>query len=111
MSKVSLRTSAEFERVLRTGRRAQRDGVTVYVAATPDGAAPSRLGLAVRAPRAVDRNLIKRRIRGAWTTFGPRPGFEVAVRADAGARDLPYQELEEHLRDAFQAAGLSGRAS
>ena len=106
MSGKTLRSSNDFKRVMREGRRARRDGLTVYVAARIEGG-PSRLGLAVRCDRAVDRNLLKRRLRSAWRSAGVAPGFDVAVRAGHDALGEGYQELETPLLDALAAAGVS----
>ena len=70
---------------------------------------PSRLGLAVRASRAVDRNLLKRRLRVAWRGFSAAQGYDVAIRADASALTLDYQELETHVHGALAQAGLARR--
>lgn len=110
MKHGSLRTSADFARVFRTGRRGRSDGVTAY-AASADVEASSRLGLAIRCRRAVDRNLLKRRLRSAWGNFEAATGFEVAVRADEAALRLSYQELERHLYRALTDAGVDRRAS
>lgn len=67
---------------------------------------PARIGLAIRADRAVDRNLIKRRLRSAWRSYRAAPGVDVAVRADGGATRLPYQNLEKHLHDALRTLGV-----
>ncbi|HET9233956.1 MAG TPA: ribonuclease P protein component [Candidatus Eisenbacteria bacterium] len=107
MKQRTLRSSADFTRVLRTGKRARRDGVTAYVAPLSESTEASRLGLAVRCRRAVDRNLLKRRLRGAWRSYQPGPGFEIAIRADEGALSTNYQELEIHLHEALRAAGVS----
>lgn len=101
----SLRSSDEFRRVMRAGRRATSDGVTVY--ALPSAGGPSRLGLAVRADRAVDRNRVKRRIRSLWRALDVPPGFEVAVRTEDSASRLPYQELETHLVGALRRSGVT----
>lgn len=74
-------------------------------AARPDD--DSRLGLAVRCDRAVDRNRLKRRLRAAWRNFAPAGGFDVAVRAEAAALWLPYQELETHLHRALEQGGVA----
>lgn len=106
MSTTSLRSSTDFERVLRTGRRARRGPITVYARPLESSVEPTRLGLAVRCERAVDRNLLKRRLRGAWKAAAVPAGFEVAVRAEPRALDVSYQELEKHLSAALVQVGI-----
>jgi ribonuclease P protein component len=83
--------------------------VVAYVSLAGEGRA-SRLGLAIRCRRAVDRNLLKRRLRSAWRSFEPQEGFDVAVRVDEAALALPYQELETHAHAALARAGLGRRS-
>jgi ribonuclease P protein component len=62
-----LRRKAQFERLLRKGERRALAGYTFYFARRPAG--PPRLGILIsrkHAPRAVDRNRIKRSIREAF---------------------------------------------
>ena len=80
--------------------------MTAYVAPLSDRAAASRVGLAIRCRRAVDRNLLKRRLRSAWRSYRPGSGCEVAIRADEAVLGLDYQELEMHLHAALADAGL-----
>lgn len=96
----SLRKRGDFNATLKEGRRYRCDGVTLTVAARPGG--PGRIGLAVRAPSAVQRNRIKRRFRAAFRAADPR-GCDIVVRGDAGAESVDFQKLV----DAFRAAGES----
>lgn len=86
----SLRRRADFAATLRSGTRIRDNGVTLAV--VPRTGAPGRLGLAVRAPGAVVRNRIKRRLRAA---FGDArvEGADIVARADASASEMDYQEL------------------
>lgn len=108
--KGSLARSADFRRVYATGKRARRDGITVWVAPSEDDAQPSRLGLAVRAAigTAVARNRIRRRLREAFRGFAPAPGFDVVMRAEPGLSGKNFQEMRDHLWGALRAAGLPG---
>ena len=94
----------DFERVYARGRRARRDGLTVWVAPSDPGGS-ARLGLAVpgRAGNAVVRNRIRRRIRHAFRATGPT-GIDVVVRADAEAASRNFQELTSDLGAALEAA-------
>jgi ribonuclease P protein component len=102
----SLRTSRDFARVVRAGRRGMSDGITVFVGRTEE-ARPARLGLSVRATSgsAVTRNRIKRRIRAAWRNLAPVEGAEVVVQADRSTADAAFQDLENHLVKALAKAG------
>lgn len=102
----SLRSSTDFERVMRSGRRARRGPLAVHVRPLDGSDDATRVGLAVRGDRAVDRNLLKRRMRSAWQSYSPVPGFEVVIRASDGALSLDYQELETGLIEALGEAGL-----
>lgn len=108
----SLARSADFRRVYARGRRARRDGITVWVAPAEDPAQPTRLGLAVRAAlgSAATRNRVKRRLRAAFRAYEPPAGFDVVTRAEPELTGKNFQELREHLGDALGAAGLLGGA-
>jgi ribonuclease P protein component len=102
----SLRNSRDFARVFRTGRRASSDGVTVYVATSPDGGA-ARLGLAIKrgSGNAVARNRTKRRLRAAWGRLDLTEPMDVVIRADRSAVEERYQEMEKHLVSALRSSG------
>jgi ribonuclease P protein component len=101
-----LRSSRDFARVFRTGRRSRSDGLTVFVAG-PAEAGPARLGLSIRraAGNAVERNRTKRRLRAAWRELPVAEGIDVVVKADRAAVDAAYQEMEKHLIQALGSAG------
>ena len=74
-----IRTSVEFEGLMRNGTRRTLNGFTFFFSARPGGAA--RLGILIsrkHAALAADRNRIKRCIREAFRQ----------VQADLGALDL-----------------------
>ena len=83
-----LRSSAEFERLLRDGLRRRIGGYTFYIAKR--SGAPARLGILIsrrEARSAVDRNSIKRRIREAFRLEQQAlAGIELLVRPPAGLR-------------------------
>jgi ribonuclease P protein component len=103
-SHPSLRGRREFARVYRSGRRARRDGVTVY-AVDRDGR--TRVGLAVRsaAGSAVVRNRIRRRLRAAAAAAVPPEGLDVAVEGDGSVATQDFQELTGALAAAVRAVG------
>ena len=83
-----LRSSADFERLLRDGLRRKIGGYTFYIAKR--SGAPARLGILVsrrEARSAVERNRIKRRIREAFRLEQQAlAGTELLVRPPAGVR-------------------------
>lgn len=108
--RASLARSADFRRVYARGKRARRDGITVWVAPAEAPAQPTRLGLAVRAAlgSAVERNRVRRRLRAAFRAYEPRAGFDVVTRADEGLTGRNFQQLQEDLWAALAAAGCKG---
>ncbi|MGH2757017.1 MAG: ribonuclease P protein component [Actinomycetota bacterium] len=112
MGRGSIARSRDFRKVFDTGRRARRDGLTVWAVPAADPALASRLGLTVRRStgNSVTRNRIKRRIRHAFAETLPVNGFDVVARADAEAIGRNYQELKDDLRRALAAAGVETRS-
>lgn len=101
----ALRAGSDFRRVYARGRKARRDGVTVFVA---DGAgAETRTGIVVpaRVGTAVDRNRIKRRIRAVLGRAALPESSDVVVRVGPTASRLRFQELENHVVEALHSAG------
>lgn len=102
----ALSSRRDFQRVYRDGRRARRDGVTVWVAARADDGMP-RVGLAVRGGlgSAVVRNRIRRRLRAAFRELAP-VSADVVIRAETPELvRTDFQELVTDLSDAVAAAG------
>ena len=83
-----LRSKADFERLLREGKRRNLDGFTFFLGRRDTG--PARLGLLVtrkHAANATDRNRIKRCIREAFRLEQGRLGpLDVLVRPPLGAQ-------------------------
>ena len=99
----SLTRAEDFKRLFKAGVTARAGGVTIT--SSPGACTESRLGLAVRAPRAVDRNRVKRRLRAACHEAlrgDPRP-LDLAVRARAEAASTPFQELVNAFRVAARS--------
>jgi ribonuclease P protein component len=112
MGRGSIARSRDFRTVIETGRRARRDGLTVWALPASDPAMASRLGLTVRKStgNAVTRNRIKRRVRHAFAEALPVEGFDVVARADTQAIGRNYQEMRDDLRRALTAAGVGTRS-
>ena len=106
---ASLRTSAEFDHVLRSGVRARRGGVTLVATRRPAGRA--RVGLIVgrRVGSAVLRNRVKRRLRAAVWEVGLPDGVDCVVIASKAVADVPFGNVCGWIRQAKAAmpAGVS----
>jgi ribonuclease P protein component len=101
-----LKSSEDFRRVHERGFRARRDGLTVFVAEAPSVQARGRVGITIPATvgSAVARNRLRRRLRAAVERMDMRRGRDVVVRADSGATEASFHELEESLRMALSKA-------
>lgn len=111
--RLALARSADFRRVYSAGKRARRDGLTVWVAPAEEPAGETRLGLAVRGSigTAVVRNRLRRRLRAAFRAYDPVGGFDVVARADESLPGRNFQEMRSDLWAALAAAGLGGRVT
>ncbi|PZR53158.1 ribonuclease P protein component [Xylanimonas oleitrophica] len=109
-----LRRPVEFERTVRRGARAGRSTVVVHLLVDDEGDAPPQVGLVVSKAvgNAVQRNLVKRRLRAlvrshvldAAGSLPPRT--RVVVRALPPAASATYAELG---RDVSGALGKAAR--
>jgi ribonuclease P protein component len=112
-----LRSSQDFQRVRRRGRRQQGQWLTLTYARraeTPDAPAaaslPARIGFSVnkRVGGAVKRNRVKRRLREAvrrrlWKT---QPGWDMIFIARPEAADADYADLANEAHDLLIRARL-----
>ena len=85
--------------VLKDGTRAGERGLAVYVRRSTETG--PRLGMVVRAPNAVIRNRVKRRLRAAFREAGPVGGTDVVIRADGRAAGKDFQEMVKIIRGAL----------
>ena len=99
---ASISRPADFRGVLRDGARAGERGLAVYVRRST-GTVP-RLGMVVRAPNAVIRNRVKRRLRAAFREVRPTGGTDVVIRADGRAAGKDFQEMVSIIRDALSGS-------
>jgi ribonuclease P protein component len=109
-----LRSSLDFARVRRRGKRQQgRWLMLAYLRRVdaPDAAnLPSRFGLSVskRVGSAVQRNRVKRRLREAirrrlWKTL---PGWDMILTARPEAADVEYAALADEIQNLLTRARL-----
>jgi ribonuclease P protein component len=112
-----VRRSADFADTVRTGRRAGRGAVVVHLnvpAPPPMGPAPARAGFVVSKAvgGAVQRNLVKRRLRHlARERLAALPaGSALVIRALPGAAARSYAQLGADLDGALAAASRAGRS-
>ncbi|HEX8996165.1 MAG TPA: ribonuclease P protein component [Ktedonobacterales bacterium] len=109
-----LRSSQDFQRVRRRGKRQQGPRLHLSYArreAGPDGAVqPSRIGLAVnkRVGSAVQRNRVKRRLREAIRRrlWKAQPGWDMIVTARPESADANYAALADELHELLTRARL-----
>lgn len=90
---VPLRTSRDFERVFRSGRRVRAGPLVVVTAVGLPGRV--RLGLVAgrRIGPAVDRNRVKRRLRHAVREAAVSPGTDVVVIGSRAALSADFVDL------------------
>jgi ribonuclease P protein component len=107
----SLKRSEDFRRVRERGSRARRDGLTVFVAPGAAVGMGSRVGITVPGTvgGAVTRNRLRRRLRAAFDRIDTHGERDMVVRADAGAAQATFHELEEDLRMALSRANRALR--
>jgi ribonuclease P protein component len=97
-----IRTSVEFEALMRAGTRRTLNGFTFFFCARPAG--PARLGILIsrkHAALAVDRNRIKRCIREAFRQVqGGLGAMDVLVRPPYGLK--PTSETVGRLKSGLE---------
>lgn len=110
--RATLGRRGDFARVYKHGRRARRDGISVWAAPGSDVESPTRLGLAIRARglTAVARNRIKRRVRAAFSDYQPVTGFDVVVAATPEVDGKSYQQVRDDLWAALTRTGIGRTA-
>ncbi|MDQ3985006.1 MAG: ribonuclease P protein component [Actinomycetota bacterium] len=95
----------DWESLAARGLMGRRDGLRLRALRIAPNDAFTMIGVVARGPAgAVERNLIRRRIRAAFRELGPPQGWKIGVWADREAGELGFQELVEALRDALADA-------
>lgn len=105
----SLSKKKDFERVFEKGRGRSRH--FLYAKTISNGMDISRFGIVVgrkTADKAVDRNLIKRRLREAINSRKQRlkKGFDVVIVALPGAKLGTFNEIDNCVERLFSALGI-----
>lgn len=105
-----LRTPAEFQRVRRSGKRRQGRFITLHFARNADPDMPSRAGFSVskRVGDAVQRNLVKRRLREAVRRrlWNVAPGWDMILGARPEAATAAYEALRDEVDELLGQARL-----
>jgi ribonuclease P protein component len=97
----TLGSRRDFDHVWRTGHRARRNGI--LVSAVPASTDAGRVGLIARAPGAVVRNRIKRRLRAALMECDAA-GMDAVVSADESVANMRFDELLRALQASLERA-------
>ena len=97
---MSLRGRGDFARVRRRGKRIQTRSLAIYSLMRESG--ESRVGIVVgkTVGKAVERNLVRRRIRAALALEG-RSARDLVIVAREGSRERSYAELAAELHGAL----------
>lgn len=112
--KYRLRANADFHRLRREGRSLTHPLLVILT--LPNGLEYSRFGFAVgrRLGKAVQRNLLKRRMREAVRVRIQRgeiaPGWDVVFIARRPARGTTFHQVDEAIGLLLRRAGLASRA-
>ena len=103
----SIRSGADFRRILDDGQRRRSGGIVL--ASAPGVPGPPRLGLVVsrRCGNAVRRNRIKRRLRAVADQAQLKPGNDYVIIASSQVAEIEFSKLktwiERALGDPFNA--------
>ncbi|APV44372.1 ribonuclease P protein component [Dehalogenimonas formicexedens] len=101
-----LRRREDFQRVLATGRSRADNYLVLKLAEGTAGL--SRIGLVTskKVGGAVERNLVRRRLRGILGPLKLKPGADLVFIARSSAARAPYSILESSVKSLLKRAGL-----
>lgn len=109
-----LKKSADFSKVFRRGYSAGNKTVVVHHLPAPSGEGSPLVGFVVSKkslPRAVDRNLVKRRLRAVCAmrlqNFGE--GTVTVIRAREKAKTASFRQLTSAVEQALARAQAKGK--
>ncbi len=89
---ASVTRPEDFREIFVHGRKVS-DGETAVFALRSEAGAPTQLGLAVRAPSAVERNRVKRRLRAAFAAAHVPLGTRIVARSRPSSPEPDFQRL------------------
>ena len=110
LSKINrLRKKKDFTRVYQQGRSFSTPDI--WMKTLPNRLENNRFGIVVSrkiSKKAVERNLIKRRLRVLAKHYLPslKPGYDIILTARSGILRKSYSELENALIDLFKRSRL-----
>jgi ribonuclease P protein component len=102
-----LRKGSEFDTVYQKGTVVS--GPLLVVRHLPNADGPTRWGFAVGkriSKKAVERNLVRRRLREGARVLPVTPGRDIVVTARAKALEASFSELQAALAAVLERAGL-----
>ena len=99
-----LRRSPEIAHVRRSGRRIRAGAFALYLAPARDGATAVAIAVPSEVGGAVERNRIRRRIRGALDASSRRPAGRLLFMVGPAAAQASYAQLAAQLETALQRA-------
>ena len=98
-----MRSRHDFELVMRQGNRSRGKLVTVLTSTRADGSSASRIGITVskKVGNAVQRNLIRRRIKSIVRNVSVPENCLAVIIARPEARFAPFEDLSEEINHCF----------
>lgn len=103
---MRLRRPEEFRACYQRGRMFKSSVAVLHV--LPNGESITRVGFSVskRLGKAVQRNLVRRRLRAIIEGYQLAPGYDVVIAARVRSKDLPFSELNTGVRALLRRAKL-----
>ena len=103
-----MRSRHDFELVMRQGARSQGKLVTVLASTRTDSSATGRVGITVskKVGNAVQRNLVRRRIKSIIRVFSVRADCLVVIIARPDARLATFSDLNGEIGYCFAKLDL-----
>lgn len=103
---MRLRRTEEFRACYRRGRMYK--GSTVVLHVLPNNESHTRVGFSVtkRLGKAVQRNLVRRRLQAIVRECELAPGFDVVIAARVRAKDVTFAELKSGVCALLRRSGL-----
>ncbi len=111
MATLSLKNSADFKRLSRSGKKCVLPAFILQAARQGDACAPFRLGLTAsrKVGNAVTRNRAKRRLRALVRLYeAPEKlaGWDIVLIARTTAGERDFAQMRQDFRQALEKLGL-----